>query len=115
MPSDGSEVWQDVIPGNLVPLCLCHLNVKVFGNVAAVLLAPVHHIGLVEDVQLPVGDHLLQVVGQQLAPDVQPTHSAAHPLALDIGGAVGETEAGINNQAATLVWQLFPVLKGVEN
>ena len=28
---------------------------------------------------------------------------------------MAETEPGINDQAATLLWQLFPVLKGVEN
>ena len=65
--------------------------------------------------QLPVGDDLLQVVGEQLAPDVEPPDSAAHPLALHERRAVGETEAGVNNQAAPLVRQLFPVLKRVSN
>ena len=65
--------------------------------------------------QLPVGDHLLQVVGQQLAPNVQPTDSAAYPLALDERSTVGEAKARINNQAAPLFGQIFPVLKRALN
>ena len=60
MPSNGSEVRQDIVPGNQVVLGLHHLGVEVLGDVAAVLLAPVHHVGLVENVQLAVGYYLVR-------------------------------------------------------
>ena len=59
LPSNGSEVREDIVPGDQVVLGLHHLGVEVLGDVAAVLLAPVHHVGLVENVQLAVGYHLV--------------------------------------------------------
>ena len=60
MPSNGGEVGEDIVPGDQVVLGLHHLGVEVLGDVAAVLLAPVHHVGLVENVQLAVGYHLVK-------------------------------------------------------
>ena len=71
------------------------------------------HLGKEKKVKHKKGAHLLEVVGQQLAANVQPPHSAANPFALDEGDTVGETEARVNDQAAALVGKLFPVLKGV--
>ena len=62
MPSNGSEVREDIVPGDQVILGLHHLGVEVLGDVAAVLLAPVHNVGLVENVQLAVGYHLFRDV-----------------------------------------------------
>ena len=70
------------------------------------------HLGKEKKVKHKKGAHLLEVVGQQLAANVQPPHSAANPFALDEGDTVGETEARVNDQAAALVGKLFPVLKG---
>ena len=79
--SESSKIREDILPSNGVigpvspPLFgICsgrpHVLIKVQCDVACVLFGGVHHVGLVQDVNLPVRDDLLQVVRQHLASNV---------------------------------------------
>ncbi|KAF3790622.1 hypothetical protein EJ110_NYTH16182 [Nymphaea thermarum] len=69
-------------------------------HAAQFLLDIVHDEGLVHNVDGAVRDELLEVVGESLAPEVQPLDGIIEREVLEHGRRVGEGEAAINDEAA---------------
>lgn len=63
---------------------------------------------------VPVGYDVFQVVGQHLAPDVNPADGFCYFLALDVRDDVSEAVAAIYYQAAQFGWVLLAVLESTE-
>ena len=55
---------------------------------------------LVHDLQLPVGDHLFEVIGQQLAAHVDPHHAPGDDPVPVVGDDMGEGETRVYHEGA---------------
>ena len=97
-------VWEHILLHDCValpfPLGHLHVAIEVLRDIAHVFLHLVHHMGLVHDLQLPVGDDLLEVIGQQFAAHVDPHHAPGNDPAPIVRDDVGEGETRVHHEGA---------------